>query len=277
MALFSCSISPFRVLSANQTMTNAKANWLRFGAFLSPSARLLRLQRSQVTRLPPLATIFPLSARPAGSACRPTPAGYCLPQTAGLPKTERGPISTSTPSLYQYVTEPGDSCGKNNPFLLTRRRATVDRSLVATGSTPPAPGEPAGWPSAAMPVFALLSLISRNSPKVVLRRWIGAPDFTSESAGIGLTSLKRKRRAFENAMSFNALRLPSGLLQATSPASFAFSTTIDLPLYKSLDMVSPGTPSALGTLTSPACPSAYSCRVKLMPSRAWPPACVPRP
>src|SRR5271166_3384422 len=33
MASFSCSISPFRVLSANQAMTNTKPNWLRFGAF----------------------------------------------------------------------------------------------------------------------------------------------------------------------------------------------------------------------------------------------------
>src|SRR5271157_3829484 len=29
------------------------------------------------------------------------------------------------------------------------------------------------------------------------QRWIGAPDFPSEWAGTGLTSLKRKRRAFE--------------------------------------------------------------------------------
>ena len=28
---------------------------------------------------------------------------------------------------------------------------------------------------------------------LVLQRWIGAPDFPSERAGIGLTSLKRKR------------------------------------------------------------------------------------
>ncbi len=133
MALFSCSISPFRVLSANQTMTNAKANWLCFGAFLSPSARLLRLQRSQVTRLPPLATIFPLSARPAGSACAdllPLATACRKPPDCQKPNGARS--RRAPPSLYQYVTEPGDSCGKNNPFLLTRRRATVDRSLVAT-------------------------------------------------------------------------------------------------------------------------------------------------
>jgi hypothetical protein len=34
---------------------------------------------------------------------------------------------------------------------------------------------------------------------LVLQRWIGAPDLPSEWAGSGLTSLKRKRRAFENA------------------------------------------------------------------------------
>ncbi len=32
---------------------------------------------------------------------------------------------------------------------------------------------------------------------LVLQRWIDAPDFPSELAGTGLTSLKRKRRAFE--------------------------------------------------------------------------------
>ena len=36
---------------------------------------------------------------------------------------------------------------------------------------------------------------------------IGAPDFPSEWAGSGLTSLKRQRRAFKNCLSFNAFRL----------------------------------------------------------------------
>ena len=41
----------------------------------------------------------------------------------------------------------------------------------------------------------------------VLQRWIGVPDFPSESAGTGLTSLKRQRRAFSNPyQSINALR-----------------------------------------------------------------------
>src|SRR5271166_1178974 len=33
---------------------------------------------------------------------------------------------------------------------------------------------------------------------LIPQRWVGAPDFSSEWAGTGLTSLKRKRRLFEN-------------------------------------------------------------------------------
>ncbi len=64
--------------------------------------------------------------------------------------------------------------------------------------------------------------------QLALRRWIGAPDFPSERVGTGLTSLKRKRRVgFENACRSMPFACASGLLQATSPASFAFSTAID--------------------------------------------------
>jgi hypothetical protein len=66
--------------------------------------------------------------------------------------------------------------------------------------------------------------------RLILQRWIGAPDFPSESAGTGLTSLKRQRMAFENAYHSMPFAGASGLLQATSPASFAFSTPIDLAL-----------------------------------------------
>jgi len=58
----------------------------------------------------------------------------------------------------------------------------------------------------------------------------GSPDFPSESAATGLTSLKRKRRAFENTYNSMPFACASGLLQATFPASFAFSTAIDLAL-----------------------------------------------
>ena len=64
----------------------------------------------------------------------PSPAGYCLTPTAGLRKTQRDPVSMSTPSIIQYVTEPNDSFGQINPFLPARRRPTVDHSHVAGGA-----------------------------------------------------------------------------------------------------------------------------------------------
>jgi len=39
--------------------------------------------------------------------------------------------SRGAASLFYYVTEPGDSCGKINPFPPARRRRTVDHSLLA--------------------------------------------------------------------------------------------------------------------------------------------------
>ena len=108
----------------------------------------------------------PTLRRPAGSGrARPSPAGYCLPPTAQLPKTERARSRRAAP-LFQYVTEPGDFYGQNNLFLSTRRRSPVDRSLVAGGAQRQRLQAclPDGT-SAAMPVLSLLSLISRNSPK----------------------------------------------------------------------------------------------------------------
>ena len=54
--------------------------------------------------------------------------------------------------------------------------------------------------------------------RLVLQRWIGAPDFSSESAGSGLTSLKRKRRTFENAYYSMPFACASGLWQAKAGA-----------------------------------------------------------
>src|SRR5271166_6625412 len=62
---------------------------------------------------------------------------------------------------------------------------------------------------------------------LIPQRWIGAPDFSSEWAGTGLTSLKRKRGLFENTYRSMPFACASGLLQETSPASFAFSRAID--------------------------------------------------
>src|SRR5271157_2962638 len=61
---------------------------------------------------------------------RPSPAGYCLTPTAELEKNERA-RSRRAGRLFQYVTEPGNFCGKINPSLPTRCRPTVEHSLAA--------------------------------------------------------------------------------------------------------------------------------------------------
>src|SRR5208282_4310877 len=66
---------------------------------------------------------------------RPSPAGYCLPPTAQLPKIERARSRRAAP-LFQYVIEPGDFYGQNNLFLSARRHLPVNRSLVAKALNP---------------------------------------------------------------------------------------------------------------------------------------------
>ena len=50
-----------------------------------------------------------------------------------IAKDRMGPIWPSGPSIL-LCTEPGNSGGKSNPFPSTRRRPTVDHSLVAGGA-----------------------------------------------------------------------------------------------------------------------------------------------
>ena len=127
LASFSCSIPPLFVLSHSMPMTNTTGKLASFWRFSLttgslPSGSLATGHCSFAPRRHP--------PHQRGQVVRrSSPAGYCLTPTADLSKTERGPISTNDSSIFQYVTEPGDSCGKINPFLL------------------------------------LLSLISRNSPK----------------------------------------------------------------------------------------------------------------
>ncbi len=83
------------------------------------------------------------------------------------------------------------------------------------------------WPASAVQAKKRMTHRVWSLCKLILQRWIGAPDFPSEWAGTGLTSLKRKRRAFENASYSMPFACASGLLQAISPASYAFSTAID--------------------------------------------------
>jgi hypothetical protein len=107
-----------------------------------------------------------------------------------------------------------------SPKRCIRILATFSPTMLTLGS-----GNHTTWH-----LVRLLGLIGSGRDDLLPQRWIGAPDFPSESTGTGLTSLKRKRRVFENAYHSMPFACASGLLQATSPASFAFSTPIDLAL-----------------------------------------------
>ena len=147
-------------------MINTTSKLASFCAFLSPPAPSLRihwpLTTVSTTVLPPHAS---RSTPIAGSRARPSPAGYCLPPTAQLQKTERGPISTSGPlSLVCHRTRRFFRT-KSNLLLPARRRPPVDRSLVAAGAQ-------RQWFQACLPgghkpqCCSLLALpVCRNSPE----------------------------------------------------------------------------------------------------------------
>ncbi len=99
---FSCSIPPLFVLSHSLLMVNTMGKLALFWRFSLTASSLP--SDSLATILPPLATRHYL--------LRPSPAGYCMQPTAELGKTERDPISTSTPSI--------SVCHRNRRFLQTK-------------------------------------------------------------------------------------------------------------------------------------------------------------
>ena len=102
-----------------------------FGAFLSLPTFSLRLHWPLATILSPLATISRRPPGPAGSGRAQTLPRWLLPATdCRIAKDRMGLIWPSGPSIL-LCTEPGNSCGKSNPFAPPRRRPTVDHSLVA--------------------------------------------------------------------------------------------------------------------------------------------------
>jgi hypothetical protein len=122
---FSCRIPPLFVLSHSLPMINTAGKLGSFWRFSLTTGSLP--SDSLATILPPLATRH--SPLPPTTLPR-----WRLHDTdRRLSKTERGPISTSGPSI-SLCAEPGDSCAQFNPFLPTRRRSPVDRSLVAGGA-----------------------------------------------------------------------------------------------------------------------------------------------
>ena len=132
LGLFSCSIPSWFVLSNNLSTTNTRAIWLCFGAFLSPPYSPFRFHWPQTTDYWSLFSChWPLFSRHSPLPSKTLPR-WLLPDTnRRIAEDRMGPISTSGPSIL-LCAEPGDSCGKSNPFLPpTRRRPTVDHSLAA--------------------------------------------------------------------------------------------------------------------------------------------------
>ncbi len=142
LGLISWSIPPSFVVSPNVPMSNTLAVWLCFGAFLSPPAPSLWIHWPLTTPLSPHAS----RPKPHATTCllppdqrgqtgrKPSPAGYSATDRR-IAKTERDPISTSTPPMLL--------CHRTRRFLRTnqtvlplpaRRRPTVDHSLVAGGA-----------------------------------------------------------------------------------------------------------------------------------------------
>src|SRR5208337_1609182 len=125
MGLFSGSVPPWFVLSNNLSTTNTRAIWLCFGAFLSPPASSLQFHWPLATdHHSPVPRSTPHAGTSGVRSCVDPPPWLLSDTDRQLSKTERGPISTNGPSIIEYITEPGDSCGEINPLFLARRRRT---------------------------------------------------------------------------------------------------------------------------------------------------------
>ncbi len=134
-----------------------------------PSASLTTSHSPLAPRSTPHA---PPSAGTSGvRSCADPPPLATLTPTAALPRDRTGPALDERP-----LSTNGRSillCHRTGRFL--RKNQTVlphspppHRRPFSRGrrrSTPVAPGVPAGWPSGAMPVLCLLSLIPPSSPK----------------------------------------------------------------------------------------------------------------
>jgi len=129
LALFSGSISPWFVLSNNLAMTNTRAIWLCFGAFLSPPASSLQFHWSLATGYwPPFSRPTPHAETSGFRSCAdPPPLATAWHQPPICQRANRARSRRGAP-LFQYVTKPGDWCGQIDLFLRTHCRTTVDHS-----------------------------------------------------------------------------------------------------------------------------------------------------
>ena len=131
MGLFSCSIPPWFVLSCNLPMTNARAIWLCFGAFLSPPASSLQLHW-------PLATdhhspVPRSTPGPAGSGHAQTFPHWLLPDTdRRFVKDRTGSnLDERSSSLVWHQTGP---CLRKNRSVFPRSPPLDRRPFSRTGN-----------------------------------------------------------------------------------------------------------------------------------------------
>ncbi len=147
-----------------------------------------------------------------GAGCDDAP----VPQATalGLPRGQPQPPKRPFPQRFA-INHGGDQrgvsylgnprSGHHRPALSLEHPARPDARAPALDHPPPQ-----NRPSRAA-ARAERSGLSADR-KLMLQRWIGAPDFPSEWAGTGLTSLKRKQRAFENTYRSMPFACASGLL-----------------------------------------------------------------
>ena len=143
LGLFSGSIPPWFVLSNDLSITNTRAIWLCFGAFLSPPAPCPLLHGALTTgHYSPASRSTRASIRrdQRGQVVRrPYPAGYCLTPTADLPKTERDPISTNGHSIFIMSPNqaiPAEKSNRSSPLATTPPLTILSwpEALNASGS-----------------------------------------------------------------------------------------------------------------------------------------------
>jgi len=126
---FACSIPPLFVLSHSLPMVNTMGKLALFWRFFS-HRQLGPFGFTDHSSLAPRPT-----PGPAGSGRAQTLPRWPLPDTDHrIVKDRTGPDLDERVVCIEYVTEPGDSFGQIKLFLPTRRRSTVDHSLIARGA-----------------------------------------------------------------------------------------------------------------------------------------------
>ncbi len=150
---FACPIPPRFVLSFDLLTTNTRANWLCFGAFLSPLASLFGFTEdsSQSSRLTPRAT------RPTAGSGRTQllPRWLLLATDRRIAKVRTGPDLDERTPIFTISPNQAIPADKSTyPCPLAAAQPLIILSWPEALDAP-ASAVPAGWPSAAMPFLSL--------------------------------------------------------------------------------------------------------------------------